>query len=260
VGIERIFAVVARQHGRDLQALQWAVDTPERVENVPLSSEHAAFSAQQIAFNETGRQAIYADPYWNNGDYYGGPAPCAGWRWARMVCAHYLYERPVDGNEVRAPPARRRFAAVHFRPAGVRGRKLPGLSGRAVRAPLRRQQLLYITKAIDHFDLGADYGSLRAALQRTQAGFLVVSFSSDWLYPSDRRLSWLARLRGWSVRLSTTFIDAPFGHDSFSGRGGSHGPRRGDISRSPQPGARLTYRGKKKEPVARGVQIRLEDV
>ncbi len=89
LGIERIFAVVGGSMGA-MQALQWAVDTPERVENVLFLASTPRSSAQQIAFNETGRQAIYADPYWNNGDYYGGPAPVRGLAVARMV-AHITY-------------------------------------------------------------------------------------------------------------------------------------------------------------------------
>ena len=79
LGISKLFAVTGGSMGA-MQALQWAVAYPERVERLFLAGA-ARSSALHIAFSETGRQAIYADPNWNNGDYYGGPAPAKGWLW-----------------------------------------------------------------------------------------------------------------------------------------------------------------------------------
>jgi len=74
---------------------------------------------------------------------------------------------------------------------------------------------LYITKAIDYFDIGADYGSLRKAVQRTQATFLVASFTSDWLYPAEQGLELVRALEAVGRPVQFHLIDAPFGHDSF---------------------------------------------
>ena len=214
LGIERVFAVAGGSMGA-MQALQWAVDLPERVANVIFLASTPRSSPQQIAFNETGRQAIYADPNWNNGNYYGGPAPARGLAVARMV-AHITYmsdgsletkfgRKLQDSDALRYRFDRPEFAVESYL----------AYQGEQFVRRFDANSYLYITKAIDYFDIGADYGSLYAALQRTQANFLVASFSSDWLYPREQALEMVHALEALGRPVEYHLIDAPFGHDSF---------------------------------------------
>ena len=211
LGIRRLFAVAGGSMG-GMQALQWAIDFPEGVHAVLFLASTARSSAQNIAFNEIGRQAIYADPHWNNGDYYGRTLPTAGLAVARMV-GHITY-------------------MSEFSLESKFGRKLqfaetPGYSFAtefAVESYLRHQgekfvqrfdanSYLYVTKALDYFDVSAGYESMAAALRKVTARFLVMSFSSDWLYTAAQARELVEALPGREVEYH--HIDASLGHDSF---------------------------------------------
>jgi homoserine O-acetyltransferase len=214
LGIARLFAVTGGSMGA-MQALQWAIAYPERVETVLFLAGTHRSTAQQIAFNETGRQAIFADPHWNNGDYYDGPRPEAGLALARMM-AHITYMsetsmeqkfgRRLQGGAALTPTLNGpQFAIEGY--LAYQGEKF-----------VRRfdaNSYLIITRAIDYFDIGADYGSLRAALERARAAFLVVTFSSDWLYPAWQGQELVAACQGAGRDVEYQHVEAPFGHDSF---------------------------------------------
>jgi homoserine O-acetyltransferase len=214
LGIERLFAIAGGSMGA-MQALQWAVDFPERVANVIFLASTPRSSPQQIAFNETGRQAIYADPNWRSGDYYGGPAPERGLAVARMV-AHitYMSDHSLESKFGRTLQAGDSIPYRFDQPEFAVESYLAHQGEQFVRR-FDANSYLYITKAIDYFDIGADYGSLQAALQRTQANFLVASFSSDWLYPAEQALEMVRALESLGRIVEYHLIDAPFGHDSF---------------------------------------------
>ena len=214
LGIERLFAVAGGSMGA-MQALQWAVETPERVRNLVFLASTPRSSAQQIAFNETGRQAIYADPNWNEGNYYGGPIPASGLAVARML-AHitYMSELSLDRKFGRNLQSRETLAYT-FREPEFAVESYLAYQGRKFVERFDANSYLYITKAIDYFDITADYGSLRAALQRIEANSLIVSFSSDWLYPAEQMLEMVEVLEDLWRPVEYHHIDAPFGHDSF---------------------------------------------
>lgn len=214
LGIPRLFAVAGGSMG-GMQALQWAVDFPDRVGAVIFVASTPRSSAQHIAFNETGRQAIYADPNWNNGDYYGGPAPTSGLAVARML-AHitYMSETSLEHKFGRDLHAGERIPYTFARPEFSVESYLAYQGDKFVRR-FDANSYLYITKAIDYFDIGADYGSLRAALERTRAPFLVTSFSSDWLYPASQAQELVGALRELGRDVEYHHVEAPFGHDSF---------------------------------------------
>jgi len=214
LGIQKLFAVAGGSMGA-MQALEWAVSAPKRVETVIFLASAVRSSAQQIAFNETGRQAIYADANWNNGDYYGKTPPRAGLAVARMV-GHITYmsdksmtakfgRRLQSGDTLSYTFARPEFAIESY--LAYQGQKFV--------ERFDANSYLYITKAIDYFDIGADYGSLQAALERVQAAFLVVSFSSDWLYPAEQALELVQALKDVGRAVEYVHVQAPFGHDSF---------------------------------------------
>jgi homoserine O-acetyltransferase len=214
LGIDKLFTITGGSMGA-MQALQWAVDYPERVESVWFLASTPRSTTQHIAFNETGRQAIYADPNWNNGDYYGGPAPTGGLAVARMM-AHitYMSEISLERKFGRNLQSRDTLAYTFAEPEFAVESYLAYQGAKFVRR-FDANSYLYITKAIDYFDIGADYGSLHAAARRTCCPFLVVSFSSDWLYPAEQAQELVRALEDVGQAVEYYHIDAPFGHDSF---------------------------------------------
>jgi homoserine O-acetyltransferase len=197
-----------------MQALEWAVSYPESVvSTIPIAST-ARHSAQQIAFNEVGRQAIIADPDWRDGNYYEGQPPARGLAVARMV-GHITY---MSDDSMREKFGRR-----------LRGKNSFGYDFEVdfeVESYLRYRghefvnrfdanSYLYITKAMDYFDLSNGNGSLAAAFERTQARFLVLSFSSDWLYPSYQSQEIVRALRSRNVDVAYCELPSNYGHDAF---------------------------------------------
>jgi homoserine O-acetyltransferase len=197
-----------------MQALQWAVDFPERTGSVLFLASTPRSSTQNIAFNEIGRQAIYADPNWNNGDYYDGPPPAAGLAVARMV-GHITYMSESSLEEKFG----RRYQYSDRPTYGF-------TTDFAVESYLKHQgekfverfdanSYLYITKALDYYDVADGYSSAEAALRRAQCPFLVVSISSDWLYTAGQALELVNGLNAVNREVEYQHIEATFGHDSF---------------------------------------------
>ena len=206
LGIVRLFAVAGGSMGA-MQALQWAVAASERVGVVLFLAGTARSSAQNIALNEIGRQAITADPCWHGGDYYAGEPPRAGLAVARMV-GHISYMSEVS--------LERKFG---------RGRQ-PGTSDFAVASYLKYQgekfvqrfdanSYMVITRALDAFDLTAGHASLAEALRPIQGPTLVVSYSSDWLYPPAHAQTLVRALRQAGKDVAHQHLLADYGHDSF---------------------------------------------
>jgi homoserine O-acetyltransferase len=213
LGIDKLFSVAGGSMG-GMQALQWAVDYPERVGSVLFLASTPRSSTQNIAFNEIGRQAIYADPNWNKGDYYSGTLPAAGLSVARMV-GHitYMSEKSLEDK------------------FGRRTQKGSELSYNfdtdfAIESYLQHQgekfverfdanSYLYITKALDYYDVADGYKSMRDALQRTQCPFLVLTISSDWLYTAAQGMELVNALRDLEKEVEYRHVEATFGHDSF---------------------------------------------
>ena len=194
-------------------------------------------NAQAIAFNEVGRQAVMQDPEWRGGDYPPGGGPRVGLAIARMM-AHitYLSDTAMErkfGRKTTKPKANGSGAlAEEHSQLSMEGGAVTGLAPAAVEMKfevesyLRHQgesfinrfdanSYLYITRAIDHFDLAHAYGSLAQALAPVQAESLVVGFTSDWLFPPEQnRAIALALLRA-GKRASYAELSTDLGHDSF---------------------------------------------
>ncbi len=213
LGIDKLFAIAGGSMG-GMQALQWAVDYPERVHSVLFIASTARSSTQNIAFNEIGRQAIYADPNWNAGNYYDGFPPASGLSVARMV-GHitYMSEYSLDQKFGRQLQDRNRFG-YHFE------------TDFAVESYLKHQgekfverfdanSYLYITKALDYYDVADGYASMYEALNRTACHFLVMSFSSDWLYTEGQARELVDALEDLGKEVEYRHVQASFGHDSF---------------------------------------------
>jgi len=213
LGIDKLFAVAGGSMG-GMQALQWAVAAPRRVGNVLFLASTPRSSAQNIAFNEIGRQAIYADPHWNRGDYYGKKTPEAGLSVARMV-GHITYMSDTSlSRKFGRNLQDRETLGYTFDPEFAVESYLKHQGEKFVQR-FDANSYLYITKALDYFDVAQGYASMRDALSKTRAHFLVVSFSSDWLYPADYALDLVRELELLAHPIEYRHIQAEFGHDSF---------------------------------------------
>ncbi len=214
LGIQTLFATAGGSMG-GMQALQWAVDYPDRVKNVLFIASTPVSSAQNIAFNEIGRQAIYVDPNWKRGDYYGSAKyPDAGLAVARMI-GHitYMSEYSLESKFGRRLQAR---TDIHYTfDTEFAVESYLHYQGYKFTERFDANSYLYITRALDYYDVAQGYGSMEAALERTQADFLVVSFSSDWLYTRDQALTLVQPLQALGRDVEYHHVEASFGHDSF---------------------------------------------
>jgi homoserine O-acetyltransferase/O-succinyltransferase len=219
LGIDRLFAVLGGSMG-GMQVLQWAALYPDAVFAALPIATASYHSAQNIAFNEVGRQAIFADPDWQNGQYWrNGRIPARGLAVARM-CAHitYLSEEALTrkfGRRLQNAPKDSTEAISLF------GEMFE------VESYLRHQgstfvqrfdanSYLTITRACDYFDLAADYESdLANAFRGTRTRFLLTSFSSDWLYPTAESRSIARALNRAGANVSFVEFPTDKGHDAF---------------------------------------------
>jgi homoserine O-acetyltransferase len=213
LGIKRLLAVTGGSMGGML-ALDWAVRYPDETASVLAIATSARLNAQGIAFNEVGRQAIMADPNWQGGNFYGKALPGAGLAIARMV-GHITY---LSEEQMRAKFGRRlQDRDVFGYGFGTEFQVESYLRYQGSRFVERfdANSYLYITKAIDYFDLTNGHRSLVEAFEYVRAEFLVVSFSSDWLYPTPESKEIFRALQANGV--PTTFIEIPnaYGHDAF---------------------------------------------
>ncbi|MBD3730455.1 MAG: homoserine O-acetyltransferase [Sphingomonadales bacterium] len=220
LGIERLHAVVGGSMG-GMQTLSLAANWPDRAERVLVIASTARHSAQNIAFHEVGRQAIMADPNWQGGDYYGtGQTPDKGLSVARMA-AHITY---LSEEGLTEKFGRR----LQDRPDGTKGAKSFGFDADfQVESYLRYQGLsftdrfdansyLYITRAMDYFDLAEEHGGkLAEAFAGSRARFCVISFDTDWLYPTAESRHVVHALNAAGAAVSFVELSAPYGHDSF---------------------------------------------
>jgi homoserine O-acetyltransferase len=205
-GITRLLSVAGGSMG-GMQVLEWAVRFPEAVASaIPIAST-ARHSAQQIAFNEVARQAIMADPDWADGNYYDKKPPGRGLSVARMV-GHITYMSDES--------MRQKF--------GRRQREENGIFEVESYLRYRGSQFvdrfdansyLYITKAMDMFDLANGAQSLVPVLAKSRTRYLIISFTSDWLYPSYQSLEIVSALRRRNQDVAYIELTSNYGHDAF---------------------------------------------
>lgn len=214
LGIRRLLSVVGGSMG-GMQALQWAVAYPDRLcSAIPLATT-ARLSPQSIALDEVGRQAIYSDVNWNRGDYYEQEsAPNAGLALARMI-GHitYLSDKSMQEKFGRRLQKAERYG-YHFETEFAVESYLQYHGGNFIRR-FDANSYLYITKAMDYFDLANGHGSLVRRFADVKAKMLVVSFTSDWLFPSYQAKEIVSALMANGVDVTYCDIDSPYGHDAF---------------------------------------------
>ena len=215
MGIETLQAVVGGSMG-GMQVLQWAASYPERLFSAVCVASAARHSAQNIAFHEVGRQAIMADPDWRGGDYaLHGSRPEKGLAVARMA-AHitYLSEAALQrkfGRELQRDGLSWGFDADFQVESYLRHQ------GATFVDRFDANSYLYITRAMDYFDLAAPYGGVLAEAFRKarDVRFCVLSFTSDWLYPTAESRHIVRALNAAGARASFVEIESDKGHDAF---------------------------------------------
>ena len=213
LGVERLLAVAGGSMG-GMQALEWAVAYPESVAAAIPIATTSRHSAQQIAFNEVGRQAVMADPDWNEGDYYDSQPPGRGLAVARMV-GHITYMSDASMRQKFGRRLRDKDAFGYDFSVDFEVESYLRYRGHQFVSRFDANSYLYITKAMDYFDLTSGLKSLSAAFDRGRTRFLVLSFSSDWLYPTYQSLETVSALRGRNVDVAFCELESEYGHDAF---------------------------------------------
>lgn len=213
--IDKLLCVAGGSMG-GMQVLEWSANHPERLHaSIPIATT-AHHSPMLIAFSEVGRQAIYADPAWNGGDYHeSAQKPDAGLAVARMV-GHitYLSEASMQEKFGRRLQDLAKYGYEFQTEFQVESYlKYNGLS---FTRRFDANSYLYITKAMDYFDLSAKTGSLAAAFaSSTQIRYLVLSFTSDWLYPSYHSKELVSALTAAGADVTYLDVASVWGHDAF---------------------------------------------
>ncbi len=215
LGIGQWFSITGGSLG-GMQALSWAIRYPHRVRSVIPIATAAALSPQGIAFNATGRRAITSDPDWLNGDYQmAGCSPEKGLAVARMI-GHITY---LSEESMQAKFGRRghRLSDVKVTDTQFEVESYLEHQGNTFIRRFDANTYLYVTKAMDLFDLRTEGdGDLRRAFaQSTRARWLVISFSSDWLFPPAQSREIVRALRGNLADVTYYEIRSSYGHDAF---------------------------------------------
>lgn len=215
LGIEKVMCVVGGSMG-GMQVLQWAATFPERVVSAIPMACAARHSAQNIAFHEVGRQAIMADPDWKGGTYQlHGTQPSKGLAVARMA-AHitYLSEIALQRKFGRNLQEREQIS-FGFEP-DFQVESYLRYQGMTFVDRFDANSYLYITRAMDYFDLAAEHGGrLAEAFQGSKARFCIISFTSDWLFPTSENKLVAHALNASTATVSFVEIKTDRGHDAF---------------------------------------------
>jgi homoserine O-acetyltransferase/O-succinyltransferase len=219
LGIDSLHAVVGGSMG-GMQALSLASNFAQRTRAALVIASTARHSAQNIAFHEVGRQAIMADPNWREGDYYearrsGESGPAKGLAVARMA-AHitYLSEAGLTGKFGRR--LQDREVKTFGFDADFQVESYLRYQGLSFTDRFDANSYLYITRAMDYFDLAEEHGGrLAEAFAGSTARFCLVSFDTDWLYPTPDSRNVVHALNAAGLPVSFVELSAPYGHDSF---------------------------------------------
>ncbi|TRD11013.1 homoserine O-acetyltransferase [Erythrobacter insulae] len=213
--IDQLHAVVGGSMG-GMQALSLAANWPDRAARVLILASTARHSAQNIAFHEVGRQAIMADPAWAGGNYYAsGASPDNGLAVARMA-AHITYLSEEGLTEKFGRRLQDRDTKSFGFDADFQVESYLRYQGSGFTQRFDANSYLYITRAMDYFDLAEEHGGkLANAFEGTSARFCLVSFDTDWLYPTSESRHIVHALNAAGAKVSFVELSAPNGHDSF---------------------------------------------
>ena len=215
LGIATLFCVAGGSMG-GMQVLQWVASFPERVFAAMPIATAARHSSQNIAFHEVGRQAVMADPDWRQGRYLEeGVIPTKGLAVARMA-AHITYLSDEALQSKFGRKLQDRAAPTFSFDADFQIENYLRQQGTSFVDRFDANSYLYVTRACDYFDLAADYGgSLAFAFKGAKTRFCVVSFNSDWLYPTQASRAIVHALNAGGASVSFVDIETDRGHDAF---------------------------------------------
>jgi homoserine O-acetyltransferase len=213
LGIEKLLAVAGGSMG-GMQALEWATRFPDEVEGIMCIASTHYSGAQQIAWDAVGRHAIEADHNFNGGQYYDGPHPEKGLAIARML-AHITYLSEESMKNKFGRTLRHADALSFDFDSEFSVETYLDYQGEQFVNRFDANSYLYITKAMDYFDLSARYGSLDAAMARVKARMLVLSYTSDWLYPPYQSRQIVYALARQNKNVTYCNIESQYGHDAF---------------------------------------------
>ncbi|NIS76040.1 MAG: homoserine O-acetyltransferase [Deltaproteobacteria bacterium] len=213
LGIKKVFATAGGSMG-GMQVLRFAVSYPDRVEvAIPIATA-AKSSPQSMGFSEVGRRAVMSDPNFNGGDYYGKEIPRNGLALARMV-GHITYLSDESMQEKFGRKLRNKEKPSFKFDVDFEVQSYLRHKGDTFVDRFDPNSYLYITKAIDYFDLPIETGSLVKTFEKVKASHLVISFSADWLYPSYQSKEIVRALMLNGVDVTYCEIDSNYGHDAF---------------------------------------------
>ena len=214
LNVKKLHSVTGGSMG-GMQAIQFTISYPEMVKSAILIATTSRLSPQAIAFNAIGRNSIISDPDWNNGDYYDKEnKPNRGLSNARMI-GHvtYLCEEAMYNKFGRRLQDKDHYDFnfdIDFQVESYLQHQ-----GQIFVDRFDANSYLYITKAVDYFDPADKYGSLENAFKNTKAKFLIMSFDSDWLFPSSQSKEIVNTLMHLDKDVSYCEIKSPCGHDAF---------------------------------------------
>ena len=214
LGIEQLFCVIGGSMG-GMQALEWASKFPKRVfAAVPIACA-TYHSAQNIAFHEVGRQAIMADPNWCSGNYIArGKNPTKGLAVARMA-AHITYLSEAALTRKFGRRLQDRDMVTYGFDADFEVESYLRHQGITFVERFDANSYLYITRAMDYFDMEAEHGTVAKAFADTSVRFCVISFTSDWLFPTSESREIVHALNAAGANVSFVEIATDKGHDAF---------------------------------------------
>jgi len=215
LAIEKLFAVVGGSMGA-MQTLQWAIDYPQKIQNIIHIAGALKHSAQNIAFHEVGRQAIMNDSNWNKGRYKNNMVPERGLAVARMI-AHITY---LSDNAMHRKFGRklqsRDIISFGF-DADFQIESYLRYQGRSFVERFDANSYLYLTRAMDYFDLEKNFSTAIefSSKPNHHIRYLIISFTSDWLFPTSENIKIVKTLNYFTHNVSFTEIETDKGHDSF---------------------------------------------
>lgn len=213
LGIRRLLAVIGGSMG-GMQVLQWAISYPKMVAGAIVIASTTRLNAQSIAFDAVGRNAILADANFAGGQYHDKDGPDRGLSIARMI-GHITYLSEQSMHEKFGRTLRNADEYSYDFQSEFSVETYLDHQGQTFVERFDANSYLYITKAMDYFDLAQEYGSLRQAFANTESRFLVLSFTSDWLFTSRQSEEIVNTLVGLSRDVSYCNIRSPYGHDAF---------------------------------------------
>jgi homoserine O-acetyltransferase len=215
-GIKKLLGVIGGSLG-GMQVLEWAALYPDRMASAIVLASGARLSAQGIAFNAVGRKAIVSDPCFNAGNFYGQTeTPRFGLALARMI-AHitYLSEQSIEQKFGRRLQHREQLCYDLDADTEFQIESYLNYQGKRFVERFDANSYLRLTRAMDYYDLERDHGPMSVSLAKTDARFLVVSYTTDWLFPTEQSRAIVKALVEARRHVTFTELTSPHGHDAF---------------------------------------------